>query len=906
MWSKCRLPFLVSLTSLAFASLTAAADGGYLINTVAGSNEVGDGGAASDAYLGSAEALSVDAAGNVYIADPEDRRVRMVRASDGTITTAAGTGLPGDSASGAPAAESPLNRPYGVALAPSGVLYIADYGASRVLRVMPDGTLEIIAGGGVGELPGSAFSASFLGPRSLTADSAGNLYVSDFADHRIYKISPSGLVDLIAGTGNPGYNGDGPAASVSLSAPAGLAVDSIGRLYVADSGNNRIRRVAGGFVETFLEGEVEGAPLALPTGVALDSHGVLYVADSGNSRVLAVAPGRSPITIWQGQARDVAVDRNDNLYVAGGRQVWRLTDGAQSGLVAGCGVYGNFADGIPAASAYLRGPVDVAVGSSNSLLVVEEQGRLLRKIDSAGIIQTMAGTGEMGSQGDGGPATQAQLVDPVAVTAAPGGQIWISDHLGHRLRRIDPSGGIATVAGNGSAGFAGDGGDPRDILLNRPRGITRDLAGNLYIADSMNHRVRRLRPDGAVSTVAGTGVRGYSGDRRLAGVAQLNTPVDVAVDDEGNLYIADTGNHAIRMVRSDGFIFTIAGDGYRGFLGDGGAATAARLDSPAGLAVDAEGNLYISDTNNHRIRRISPDGLIGTIAGTGLPGFSGDDGSAAQAALRYPVGIAVAASGEIYVADTGNSRVRRLLPLIAPPPVEEPVKTCSVVHAATFQAGPLAPGQITSVFWEGDGLKRPASTVIGEDGYVSRLLSGVEVRFDGVAGPLFYAGSSQINVQAPVEMVPGSSSAVEIFLNGKLHSRGEVSVAESSPGLFTVSGGSGPAVALNQDGTVNSPQNPAPRGSIVVLYGTGEGLSDTPAQTGQPAVVPLPQPVLPVKLTVGGFSLKPLYAGAAPGFAGLMQINVALPDGFFPAGELPVKLTVGDASSQPGVTISVR
>ena len=265
-------------------------------------------------------------------------------------------------------------------------------------------------------------------------------------------------------------------------------------------------------------------------------------------------------------------------------------------------------------------------------------------LEQISIIIPVAGTGIAGFGGDGGPAKLAMLNQPEGVAVDASGNLYIADTDNNRIRKISPNGIITTVAGTGIAGFSGDGGPASQAQLNHPEGVAVDASGNLYIADTGNNRIRKISPDGIITTVAGNGIAGFSGDNGPASQAQLNQPEGVAVDASGNLYIADTDNDRIREVRTDGVIVTIAGDA--GFSGDGGPASQAQLNHPEGVAVDASGNLYIADTGNNRIRKISPNGIITTVAGNGTP-----------AILNAPTGIAVSASGNLYIADTGNNRI---------------------------------------------------------------------------------------------------------------------------------------------------------------------------------------------------------------------------------------------------------
>ncbi|MFB7629891.1 RICIN domain-containing protein [Streptomyces sp. NPDC056149] len=328
--------------------------------------------------------------------------------------------------------------------------------------------------------------------------------------------------------------------------------------------------------------------------------------------------------------------------------------------LAGTGSAGFKGDNEPAVSAQLRNPYGIVVDSVGTLYFSDYGNHRVRKITTDGKISTAAGTGVAGNRGDNGPAVSAQLNCPRELAVDSADAVYIVDSSNHRVQKITTDGRISTVAGTGTAGFSGDNGPATAARLNLPTGVAVDSTGVLYISEYSNNRVRKVAVDGTISTVAGTGTAGFSGDNGPATTAQLNRPQALAVDGAGNLYIADGQNHRIRKVATDGKISTIAGTGTAGFSGDNGPATTAQLNTPVGVVVDTTGSLYLSCYRNHRVRKVTVDGTISTVAGTGTAGFSGDNGPATTAQLNLPYGLAVDCVDALYIADHANNRIRKI------------------------------------------------------------------------------------------------------------------------------------------------------------------------------------------------------------------------------------------------------
>jgi len=328
--------------------------------------------------------------------------------------------------------------------------------------------------------------------------------------------------------------------------------------------------------------------------------------------------------------------------------------------VAGNGTPGYSGDGGLATRAQLNWPRDMAVEADGSLYIADTNNHCIRKVSSEGIIRTVVGTGTAGYSGDGGPATDAQLNRPRDVEVGADGSLYIADTDNHCVRKVTPDGVIHTLAGTGVCGYSGDGGPAARAQLAWPQDVAVGTDGSLYIADVGNHRIRKVTLDGSISTVAGTGVCGYSGDGEPATHAQLARPRGVFVDADGSVFVGDTENHRVRKVTPDGTIRTVAGNGTEGYGGDGGPATSAQLAWPRGVVVDAEGGLFIADCGNSVIRRVTPDGIITTVAGNGTEGYSGDSGPTTRARLADPHGIVMGADGSLYIGEPRNHCIRRV------------------------------------------------------------------------------------------------------------------------------------------------------------------------------------------------------------------------------------------------------
>lgn len=602
---------------------------GLLAGAVGGAGALD--GAACQASFNTPTNVAIDGNGNIFVADANNQTIRKITPA-GVVTTFAGTAGKIGSSDGTGAAAR-FYLPIGLTVDTGGNLYVVDTSNQNIRKITPAGVVTTLAGsvGQLGSIDGTGAAARFSNPQGIAVDSNGNLFVADSSNHTIRKITQSGVVTTVAGSaGQPG-NADGIGTAARFNNPVDIAVDGSGNVYVADTYNDTIRKITPADTVTTLAGSagqvgsLDGAGAAArfngPQGVSVDASGNIYVGDTGSNTIREITSA-GVVTTMAGTA-------------------------GQSGWADGMGV------GATAAKFY--SPAGVTVDVSGNVYVADQFNHTIRKITSAGVVTTFAGASAKDGSTDG-TGVAAGFFNPNGIAVDASGNSYVADSNNNTIRKVTPAGVVTTFAGLAGHNGSTDGAVAA-ARFSIPKGVAVDSSGNLYVADYYNYTIRKITAAGVVTTLAGTA--GQAGSVDGAGAAaRFYNPAGVAVDSSGNVYVADQGNDTIRKITPAGVVTTIGGIAGSFGTTDGGGN---KFGGPAGVAVDSSGNVYVADRGDDTIAKITPSGVITTLAGTSGSAIS-VDGLGAAARFNNPEGIAVDGSGNVYVADTYNNSIRKITP----------------------------------------------------------------------------------------------------------------------------------------------------------------------------------------------------------------------------------------------------
>lgn len=915
-----------------------------IISTVAGNGlpgYSGDGGPAIGATFFCTNVAS-DAAGNLYLADTTNQRIRKIDTS-GIITTFAGNGKQGYSGDGGPAANAMLALPQGLTVDSAGNVYFADNG-TRIRKVDTTGTITTVAGSGSPLSLGDGGPAASAGmtPVWVAVDSSGNLYIADAGGKKIRKVNTAGIIGTFAGGALPTGtgNGDGgPPTSGIFTMVSSVAVDSAGNVYVSDPGADRIREITSGASGSPVNVSPATLSFSYTAGAASPPSQTVVITSPGASLTytasastasggpwLSVSPASgivsATLTISVNPSALAPGSYNGTITITPSGTgntpqtvpvKLTVSAPASQGIISTVAGNGNVPFSVEggAATSTAMGVNAIALDASGNLYIADIVSSRVLKVSPSGTVNTFAGNGTFSFAGDGGPARNASFFNPSGVAADSFGNVYIADSTNNRVRKVNSAGTITTFAGTGSPAFSGDGGPAASAALFSPSAVAVDASGNVYIADGGNFRIRKVTTGGIISTVAGGApVPGYSGDGGPAIGAGFTLPGGVTVDSAGNLYIADAGNNRIRKVNSAGVITTVAGNGVKGFSGDGGPATGASLNlfnAHCGLAVDSAGNLYIPDVANHRVRKVDASGIITTVAGDGIAGFSGDGSPATSAGLNNPSDIAFDSAGNFYIADTSNNRVRKVT--TGNGGASPSIFANGVVNGASYQPGIAANSYIT-IFGTNLSPVTDSWANFIVNGALPTSLHGVSASVGGKPAYVDYVSPTQINLLAPD--IPAGPTQVTVTAPSGTSSSFTVTASQYGPAFFTWPNNQ--PIATHQDfsyavadGTFPGVSTvPAKPGDVIILWGTGFG----PAAPAAPAGAEVPSDrtystATPPIVQIDNIAATVYGAALAPGFAGLYQIAIQVPASL-PDGNWPIGATIGGVTSPSGVFLTVH
>ncbi len=640
-------------------------DGDGMLHTFAGDGvpgDSGDGGPASEARLYHPHDLNMDKDGNVYFSDLGNQTYRRIDYETGVITKIAGSGKVGRGGDGGPATEAELDTTCGIAIDHDGNVYLSSEWSNNIRRIdAKTGTIERFAGldarhypsdhdgsrpysganlslGGYHGDGGLASEAGFQHPEHLALDSKGNLYVCDNSNDRVRKIdAETGVVTTVLGNGQRASNGDGgPATEASTLMPDAICLDANDNLYVGEKYGFRVRKV-----------DAESGIVTTLAGTGVPGFGEEGLHGS-ETHVNACEAG-----IW--------ADPDGTVFWGDCSGRLRRCDG-QTGVVTTVLGGTTVHDGEPATSAFVNSPGGLSVGPNGDVYVADTWNQRIRAIDATtGVIRGVAGNGARAYGGDGGPANEAYLGNPHDVSVDSQGRVVIADTRHGHVRRVDEDGIIRNVAGAAFQWDKGDGGPALGANLVHVLSVAHGPDDDIYVGDGGVGRIRKVDAvTGIITTVAGTGLPGYTGDGGPATDARIGAPTAIRFDGDGNMYFADKDHHVVRKVDTDGIITTIIGIGEDGYSQDGIMAASAMLDTPWGLEVSPSGVVFVADSHNNRVRKIGPDGTLRTVAGSYDAGDGGDAGPSNSARINEPHGLCLYGNEVLLFSDFFNNRVRAI------------------------------------------------------------------------------------------------------------------------------------------------------------------------------------------------------------------------------------------------------
>ena len=804
----------------------------------------GDGGVAYYSTLSHPQSVARDSSGNLYIT--ETGRIRKIDAA-GIISTIAGNGTPDHKGDGGPATAAQVFYAGAIAIDSKGNIYFSE-DQVYLRHIAPDGTISTIA------------TAVRISPTGLAVDAQGQLYIADSLNHQVRVIRTDGNLYTFAGTGVSGTSGEnGPAARAQLLLPTSLAFDRAGSLYIADG--HRVLRVDANGILTRIAGDP-----SLPPN-APDTDDVPAVSTSVNA--ISVSAGAAG-EIYVGTPRVRRITPDGLIHAV------TLPNDTNAPFTEACGNALH-------ATVYATG---LLVSPAGGLAVANPIWNRVQQI-SAGTISTIAGAGPNRFTGDGGPAANATFAAPSGIAFDNAGNLYIADTNNNRVRRIDTSGNVRTVAGDGGPIYSDDAAcvTDQDAFLNHPRAVAIDSAGDLYIADTGKNRIRKIAPDGAETTMmnvpAPVGVAiDSSGNLRVAGQSQATTG-SIAFDATGNLFLP-RGHEADRL-GTDGSLSPVAGTGeYNTTFAPGFVEPPGEIGYASAVAIDAAGSVYVADSTRGVVQRVSP---ACTLA------------SGAPAGNSQPSGLAFDAQGNLYVADAARGVIFQTTPSApsdgdTPTPIFGYNGIQSMASVPLIQplgepplpayAGPIAPGELVRLRGVCLGPMAPVNPPVDATGKLPVSAAGVSITANGIPVPLISISSGEILAVAPYGLDGQTSSTWTLNYNGVAINK-YVTVQSAVPAVLTL---------LNQDGSTNTQTNPATKGNQAAIFATGIGQTDPPSIDGAVGAPPLPQSKLPVQVTVGGQPADVLYAGPAPGFVGLSQINFVVPPSL-PGQSAPLTISAG-------------